>query len=709
MAARSVHGGNLWCKPFEAVCTQGAFRYCSGWSMGHLPFLQDLVIVVLLGVAVTLLGSRVLRLPTAAALLLSGALAGPHAFALVGSTETIEVMAEVGVVLLLFTIGLEFSLTRLRQVARQVVVGGSLQVGLTGLATFGVAMAAGTSVAHAIFYSFIVALSSTAIVLRGLSERGELDSPHGRFIVGALIFQDLCVVPMMLVVPLLAEGAAEGSGAAAIGLALAKAAGVVVLILAVSRIAVPRFFSWVDRTRSREVFLLGVVAVCIGTAWVTSLVGLSLALGAFLGGMVVADTEYGHRAMGDILPLRDIFMSIFFVSMGMLFEPVVMVEAPGLVVLLVLGFVVGKAVLATFAAMAMRFPAKVALVAGIGLAQFGEFGFVLATVADASGVIPREEIREVFNAGLISMFFTPVLVRLAPHVSAGARVLRPLERLLGARGVDEAPDVASAQWTDHVVVVGYGVSGRLLARSLDRLDVSYLVLELNSDTVRDASAEGVPIYYGDVTAAEALEHARVRDARAVVLLINDRRAASRAVATIRSVAPEASILLRTHFFTDVPELMRRGAEDVVVEEVEAGVEMLARVLRRFDVPRNVMEEELEHARDHTHPTDRNMAVPRKRLAALRELDDLKIEKILVRQGDHCAGRSPTELNLRRRTGALVVAVRRNERLMADLDPADPLKTGDILYMVGSKAAIATATEYLVGGPAEPPAVQEALR
>jgi monovalent cation:H+ antiporter-2, CPA2 family len=666
--------------------------------MGHLPFLQDLVVVVLLGVAVTLLGSRVLRLPTAAALLLSGALAGPHAFALVRSSETIEVLAEVGVVLLLFTIGLEFSLARLRRVARQVVVGGSLQVGLTGLATFGIAKAAGATVGHAVFYAFVVALSSTAIVLRSLSERREIDSPHGRFVVGALIFQDLCVVPMMLVVPLLGGDAGEGAGAFAIALALGKAVLVVVLILLVSRLVVPRFFGWVDRTRSREVFLLGVVAVCIGTAFATSLVGLSLALGAFLGGMVVADTEYGHRAMGDILPLRDIFMSIFFVSMGMLFDASVLVESPLLVLLLVLGFVVGKALVATLAAMAMRFPGRVAVVAGIGLAQFGEFGFVLATVADASGVISWAEIRELFNAGLISMFFTPVLVRLAPHVSAGARVLRPLERLLGARGVDEAPDTVAARWSGHVVVVGYGVAGRLLASSLERLDAPYLVLELNADTVRQASAEGVPIYYGDVTSAEALEHARVTRARAIVLLINDRRDAVRAVDTLRSVAPDVPVLLRTHFLSDVPELVRRGARDVIVEEVEAGVEMLARVLRRFDVPRNVMEEELSAAREPGRPAIRPMAAPRKNLAQLGELDDLKIEKVLVREGDFAAGRSPAELDLRRRTGALVVALRRDGSLLDEVDPATTLQPDDTLYLVGRMRAVAAAASYLVRGP-----------
>lgn len=663
--------------------------------MGHLPFLHDLVIVVLLGVLVSLLGIRV-RLPTAAGLLLAGALAGPFAFGLVRSTETIEVMAEVGVVLLLFTIGLEFSLARLRQVARQVVVGGSLQVGLTGLATFALARGLGASTPHSVFYAFVVALSSTAIVLRALQDRGEIDSPHGRFIVGALIFQDLCVVPMMLVIPLLGADAGEGGGAA-IGIALGKALLVVVATFAIARLLVPRFFSFVDRTRSREVFLLAVVAVCIGTAFVTSLVGLSLALGAFLGGLVVADTEYGHRAMGDILPLRDIFMSIFFVSMGMLFDPAVLVESPLLVVAMVVGFIVGKSILATMAAMAMRFPPRVALVAGIGLAQFGEFGFVLATVADAADVVRREEIRELFNAGLISMFLTPVLVGLAPHIGAGARALRPLGRMLGARGIDEVANTDQKRLSDHVIIVGYGVAGKLLSSALGRVGVPYVVLELNAETVRRARAEGVPIYYADVTTSEALKHAAVREARAVVLLINDRRAATQAVGVLRSLAPDTAVVLRTHYLTEGPYLERLGASDVVVEEVEAGVEMLARVLRRFDVPRNLIEDEVDAARKGTQASERPLTMPRKQLHELSELDELKIDKFLVRESDHAAGRSPAELELRQRTGALVVAIRRAGALMANFDPGDPLQVGDVLYLVGAPQAMTAAAEHLVSG------------
>lgn len=314
--------------------------------MGHVPLLDELAIVAALGVVVTVLLAK-LRLPTVAGLLASGALVGPFGFGLAKSVHSIEVLAEVGVVLLLFSIGLEFSLARLRDIFRQVALGGALQVGLTCAVAAGVAVVLGEPLGRGVFYGFVFALSSTAIVLRALTERGELDAPHGRFIVGTLIFQDLCVVPMVLIVPLLRSDAALGNVSLSLAMALGKALLVVIATVTVARLVVPRLLAWVDASRSREVFLLAILALCIGTAWLTSLAGLSLALGAFLGGMVVADTEYGHRAMGDILPLRDALVSVFFVSLGMLLDVRVIVGQPLLVAALLVGFLMVKGVVAT--------------------------------------------------------------------------------------------------------------------------------------------------------------------------------------------------------------------------------------------------------------------------------------------------------------------------------------------------------------------------
>ena len=459
--------------------------------------LDELAIIAALAVTVTVVLAR-LQLPTVAGLLAAGAIAGPFGLGLVHSVHSIEMLAEVGVVLLLFTIGLEFSLSRLRHILKQVALGGFLQVASTAGLVTGLALAWGQPIGPSIYYGFVFALSSTAIVLRALADRRELDAPHGRIIVGTLIFQDLCVVPMVLIVPALGKAASAGSSLVRVGEALGLAVVVVVVVIGLSRIVAPRVLALVDASRSREVFLLAILGLCIGTAWLTSLAGLSLALGAFLGGMVVADTEYGHRAMGDMLPLRDTFVSIFFVSLGMLFDVRVVATQPGLVLLLLTGFLIVKGLLATMSAVAMRFPARVAWLAGVGLAQFGEFGFVLAKLAELNGVVSAEANRPLLAAGIASMFLTPLLVRAAPHITAGERLLAPLERLIGVRSIDDADHGVKAL-TEHVVIVGYGVAGRLTSQALAACGVPYVVLELNAETVRHAKARGVPVYYGDAT------------------------------------------------------------------------------------------------------------------------------------------------------------------------------------------------------------------
>jgi CPA2 family monovalent cation:H+ antiporter-2 len=655
--------------------------------MGQVPLLDELAIVAALAVAVTVILSR-FKLPTVAGLLAAGALLGPFGLKLVSSVHAIEVLAEVGVVLLLFSIGLEFSLARLRDIFRQVALGGMLQVGLTTAVTTAVAVALGQPLGRGVFYGFAFALSSTAIVLRALAERRELDAPHGRFIVGTLIFQDLCVVPMVLVVPLLGSQGPVDEAAFSIALAMGKAALVVVGTVVLARFVVPKVLGWVDASRSREVFLLAILSLCIGTAWLTSMVGLSLALGAFLGGMVVADTEYSHRAMGDILPLRDAFVSIFFVSLGMLFDVHVVAAQPLLVFGLLFGFLAVKGLLATIAAMAMRFPSRVAWLAGVGLAQFGEFGFVLARLAEKNGVIDGAAVKPLLAAGIASMFLTPLLVRAAPHITAGERLLAPLERLIGVRSIDEADDGRKLE--QHVIIIGFGVAGLFTARTLAAAGTPFLVLELNADNVRKGKELGLPVYYGDATSEEALGHAHLAEARLVVLLMNDQQAAQRVVDMVRRVAPNVPVLMRTRYLSERAGLLKMGARDVVAEEVEGAVEVIARLLRAIEVPRNVIDQSIQAVRAETQTSERKQTVPRAQLADVRGLAELKIESALVRPLSPAMGSSPVDMKLRSTTGVLVVGVRRGDKLLQNPDPHVPFESDDIVYFVGTSQALRRA-------------------
>ncbi|HSD65701.1 MAG TPA: cation:proton antiporter, partial [Vicinamibacteria bacterium] len=547
--------------------------------MSELGLLRDLVVIFSAALAVVLLFTR-LRLPTIAGFIVAGALLGPGGLGAVRDVHQVQRLAEIGVALLLFTIGLEFSLDELRRLGRILSVGGSLQVGLTTAVVAALAVLAGTSAPKGVFVGFLVALSSTAIVLKGLAERGEVDAPHGKLIVGVLLFQDLCVVPMMLLAPALAG---QGSGVAAILRPLLTAGAVVAGALALARLVVPRALHLVAATRRRDLFVLAILLVAATIAWLTSLVGLSLALGAFLAGMVLAGSDYGHQALADTLALRDIFTSLFFVSVGMLLDPSVIVVDAGPVLGLVAAVLVGKALVASLAGIAMRFPLRVAILAGLGLAQIGEFSFVLATLGGELRLLEGREMRLFFAASVLTMLLAPLALRFGPGIAAGAVRIRALDRLL-RRGTPQ-PDPRAAGASGHVLVLGYGVGGEMLTEVLAEARVPFVVLDLNAERVRDAQRRGRPVYYGDVTSREMLERAGAAAARQVAVLLNDPDATLRAVRAVRQLAPGAVITARARYVADVPRLLHAGADEAVAQEFEASFTVIERVTREARAPR----------------------------------------------------------------------------------------------------------------------------
>jgi CPA2 family monovalent cation:H+ antiporter-2 len=534
--------------------------------------LRDLLLVLSASIVVVVALHK-LRLPTIAGLLVAGAAIGPSGFGWIEQTEAVAELAEVGVVLLLFSIGLEFSLASLRRIVRMVLVGGALQVGFTLAATYVVALALGRSHEHALFFGFLAALSSTAIVLRGLAERRELEAPHGRLIVGVLLFQDLCVVPMMLVTPMLAAG---GTNAGALALALGKALVVMVGTIVLARFIVPPVFRAVARTGRRDVFLLAVVLVCASIAWATEQVGLSLALGAFLAGVVLADSEFSHQALSDVLPLRDLFTSLFFVSVGTLLDLQLLVREPLLVFGLAALLLAGKFVLAALAGVCMRLPLRVALLSGAALAQIGEFSFVLAELGGDLGLLSERERALFLGASVLTMLVTPGLLRLGPHLAAGAAALERVDRLLGVRDEDALRVPGSR--SGHVVVLGYGVGGALVARALRAARVDYLIVDLDLERVRAGRAAGELIGYGDATSTEILEHVGVVQASHVAVMLNDPQAAHRAIRAVRALAPRTPIYARAHDMVERGRLLAAGATRVAAQDAEASLHVLEELL-----------------------------------------------------------------------------------------------------------------------------------
>ena len=378
----------------------------------EIPLLTDIVIIFGLAVAVLLL-FHFLRLPAVVGLLLTGILAGPHGFGLIGAVHEVEVLAEIGVILLLFTIGIEFSFKKLIEIKKQVIVGGVLQVGLTILAVFVIARKIGLSSPEAIFYAFLISLSSTAIVLRLIQERAEVDTPHGRTGLGILLFQDIIIVPMILITPMLA-GSQPGEIDSSIILFAAKGLAIVILILVAAKWLMPWLLHQVARTRSKELFLLSVVAICLTIAWLTSNAGLSLALGAFIAGLIISESEYSHQALGNILPFRNVFTSFFFVSIGMLLDTGFLVHNPIIILIASGGVLILKAVIASSAAILLGLPLRSGILTGLSICQVGEFSFILSRTGVEHGLLV-DHYQLFLAVAVLTMAATPFIISLAPR------------------------------------------------------------------------------------------------------------------------------------------------------------------------------------------------------------------------------------------------------------------------------------------------------
>jgi CPA2 family monovalent cation:H+ antiporter-2 len=552
--------------------------------------LKDLVVIFVVAVAMVVVLRR-FGVPSIAGFIFAGIFVGPNVLRIVDDVHEVEVLAEVGVALLLFGIGLELSLNRVRRLWRMVLLGGALQVAATGAAVVLALSLMGFYTNTAIFFGCVVAISSTAVVLSALRTRGEIDAPHGRFTLGILIFQDLCVVPMMLMIPLLSGAAPAG----ALAITVLKSAGILAAVLVGARLVVPHILKLVAYTRQRDVFVLTIFLVCIGTAWLASTAGVSLALGAFLAGMVVAGSEYRHQALSDLIPFREVFASVFFVSVGMLLDPLEIAANALPIFIMTVLIIVGKGLIATLTGVALRLPLRVSILAGLALAQVGEFSFVLMTAARGVIDMPEPFTGNLTVAIVISMLITPLIITASPHVAAGMGKVPVLTRRLQVRTLADQPG-GSQPRGDHVIIAGYGLTGQELSHSLQDCGVPYLIVDLNPENVRNALKGGEPAYFGDVTSEEVLEALGAKQARELVISINDLNATLRAIRAARRLAPDLPVTVRTQYVVDIERVIRAGASEVVAAELEASVELTQRILARCEVTASAVDSLAERIR-----------------------------------------------------------------------------------------------------------------
>jgi len=546
-----------------------------------LSILQDITVIFVLAVAAAILCHR-LNLPSSIGLLLAGVLAGPDALGLVRNAHEIELIAEIGVVLLLFVIGLEFSLGDLSHLRRQFTLGGSIQFFGTAVVIGAATYLMGSTAGQSAYLGFVVALSSTAIVLKLLQDRAELDSPHGRSVLASLIYQDMAVVPLMLMAPLLA-GTLGDSLAVSVGTLLARVAAVALFAFVAYRWLVPWLLERITATRSSEAFLLGVIAICIGIAWLTQSLGLSLALGAFIAGILISESDYSQQAVAVILPFRDVFMSLFFISIGLLLDVQYLLEHPLRLAMLTGGILLIKPLIGAFAALVVGLPARSAVLSGLALGQVGEFSLVATQAAVVVGLLGSEWFQTVLDTAVLTMLLTPVLFAIGPSC-AEALCSTPLARF-ERRGFTPARVDSAHSYSGHVLIVGFGVTGANVARTARAANVPYAIVELNAATVRSAAAQGEPIHFGDATQETILRHVDADKAKAIVVVIDDPPGARRIVELARRIAPDAYVLVRSRYLREVEPLHRLGADEVIADELEVSIEIFARVLARMLVPR----------------------------------------------------------------------------------------------------------------------------
>ncbi|MDR2488172.1 MAG: cation:proton antiporter [Desulfovibrio sp.] len=653
--------------------------------------LHEFVIIALLSILV-IYACHKIKVPPIVGFLITGALFGPSALGLVKEAHAVETLSEIGVVFLLFSIGMELSISELIRLKKPVFLGGTFQVAITIAAFCLLSTGMGIPFNSALFIGFLMALSSTAIVLKIMQQRAQIESPAGRISLSILIYQDLVIVPMMLAVPLLA-GATQAD-AASLLLTAGRTLSIIGIIFLLARKGVPWILRRIVGTRSRELFLISVIGICLGTAYLTFLLGLSLSLGAFMAGLVVAESEYSHSALEGILPFRDVFTSVFFVSVGMLLDMTFFFSHIGEVAAITLLAMTIKGIIAGSGALLLGYPARPAIIVGMAICQVGEFSFVLAKAGLDHSLLSREHYQFFLAASILSMAATPFLL------SAGPAVAELWERRRRKPAIDEAEknDEADATLSDHLIIIGYGVGGKFLARAARDAGIRHVILEMNPDTVRQHAARGESIFHGDATHPAILQHLGIRTARVLAIVISDPTAVRGITEIARHLNKHVHILVRTRFLSEIAALKNLGASDVIPEEFETSIEIFTRVLSRYLVPRSDIQRVIREVRAENYEMLRNVELRGGSIAALQKnIPDFSVSVFFLEQNSSLDGMTLLDAELRQKANITVIAVKRDEEIFAHPDGTFRLQSGDTVYVFSTSADADLAEALFAAG------------
>lgn len=648
------------------------------------------LVLILLATAVgVVVLCRVLRLPVMLGYLTVGILIGPHALAWIPESAGTQHLAEFGVVFLMFSIGLEFSLTRLMSMKRTVFGMGGAQVLVTLLVVIVIALLFGLDWRAGLALGGVLAMSSTAIVSKMLVERAELNLPYGRQMMGVLLFQDLAVVPLLIIIPALASNSANLS--ATLAYATLKAALVLVVLLVFGQHMMRQWFHVVARQKSSELFMLNVLLITLGLAYLTELAGLSLALGAFVAGMLISETEYRYQVEEDIKPFRDVLLGLFFVTIGMKLDLGEVVGDLGWVMLAVISLIICKALVVAMLARVFEGDWGVALRSGIGLAQAGEFGFVLLTLTDNAHLVNAAVLQICLAAMLISMLAAPFLIQ---HGEAIARRFSAAEWTNRAMQMHQIA-IQSMGSNGHVIICGYGRSGHALASFLEQEKLSFIALDLDSRRVREALAAKKSVVYGDAAKREVLMAAGLMRASALVISYKDKHSALAILRHVKELRPDLPVVVRTNDDTDVEALKQAGAAEVVAEVVEGSVMLASQVLLMAGVPLNRVIRQIQESRARRYAVFSGYFRTADVGDATERLQP-RFLRIYLKQEHVAVGKRLREMELDK-LNVEVNAVRRHGALDAQPSEEILLQAGDVLVLLGLPEALLQAERRLHKG------------
>lgn len=645
--------------------------------------LTDINIIFGLSIFILLIFYR-LGIPIVVGFLLTGIIVGPHGLGAISSVEQVETVSEIGVILLLFTIGAELSLRDLWEIKRSVLIGGSLQVTLTIVTTYFLAMKAGMYAPSALFVGFLISLSSTAIVLKQLQERSEMYTPQGSISLAILIFQDIITVPMILVTPVLA-GSSDGLGSS-LPILLLKAIVIISIVVLSARTLIPHLLYEIAKTRNRELFLLSIVFIGLTVAWFTAYIGLSLALGAFLAGLIISESEYSHQALGNLMPFKDMFMSFFFVSIGMLldignvFTNFTWLLSMALIVLFL------KATVSGAVTYILGYPFRTAILVGLALAQVGEFSFVLSKFGLDLGLLDSTTYQSFLAVSIITMGATSIVIDMSPRVADMALKAPHIpERMKqGLYAAKLAPGKKEEELKDHAIIVGFGFNGRTISKAARATGIPYIILEMNPDTVKREKSMGENICFGDATQYSIMQHVSVEKARVLVIGISDPLATRKIIDLARRMNPNIYIIARTRFLNEMGPLYEIGADEVVPEEYETSIEVFARLMDKYMVPRDQIEKFIDEVRADGYKMLRSYSGDEADIGKIStSLPGVQMITLKVERDSYLAGKTIAETGLRKEYGVTLLAIQRKEKVIPNPDASTVLMENDLCIVLGS--------------------------